>query len=97
MGILYILTGTGALALISVGLAMARFDEFRAAYWLFWVSGIVATIGGVSWELTTLEPALIRVGSGLVAGVAVFVFLPMLFRWLNERRLKAGKPPADIS
>jgi hypothetical protein len=54
MGILQILTGSGALTLAALGLAMARFDELRAAYWLFWAAGTVAVIGGVWWELRLL-------------------------------------------
>jgi len=97
MGFLQILTGSGALALVALGLAMARFDELRTAYWLFWAAGIVATIAGLWWELTSADPAVVRVGSGLVAGIAVFVFLPMLFRWLSRREMKAGASPLDTS
>ena len=95
MGLLQILTGSGAIALVALGLAMARFDEFRVALWLFWASGIVATIAGIWYELTTSDQAIIRVPCGLVAGVAVFVFLPMLVRWLRRRELKVGRRPIN--
>jgi hypothetical protein len=92
MGMLQILTGTGGLALVALGLAMVRFDELRAAYWLFWAAGIVTTIGGVWWELTTTDPAPVRIVSGLTAGIAVFVLLPMLFRWLSRRESPNTSP-----
>jgi hypothetical protein len=97
MGLLQILTGSGALALVGLSLAMARFDELKAAYWLFWAAGTVATIGGLWYEFTTLDPAPIRIGSGLIAGVGVFVFLPMLFRWLKRIQVKDGTASRDIS
>jgi len=53
MGFLQILSGTGALALVAIGLAMARFDELRTAYWLFWTAGIVATVSGLWWAHPT--------------------------------------------
>jgi hypothetical protein len=85
MGLLQILTGSGALALVALGLAMARFDELTAALCLFWAAGIVATLAGTWYELTTSDPAIIRVPCGMTAAVAVFVLLPMLIRWLRKR------------
>jgi hypothetical protein len=95
MGFLQILSGSGALALIALGVAMIRLDEFKVAYWLFWAAGVTATLAGLWYEMTSLDPALIRVGSGLIGGIAVFVVLPMGFRWLNRITLKAGTKRLD--
>jgi hypothetical protein len=97
MGLLQILTGSGALALVAIAIAMIRLNEFGIAFWLLWAAGIVAVTAGLWWELTTTDPTVIRMGAGLVAGVAVFVILPMLFRWLDRLKLKAGISPLDTS
>jgi len=97
MGLLQILSGSGALALAAIGIAMTGRNEFTAAYWLFWAAGITATIAGLWYELTSLDPAPLRYGSGFVAGIAVFVVLPMLFRWLHRQKMKAGVLPPDTS
>lgn len=82
---LHILAGSGALALIGIGLSMARFDEYRAAYWLFVSAGAVASVGELWWGATTGDPIIVRMMSGAVTGIAVFVILPMLFSWLSKR------------
>jgi hypothetical protein len=69
---------------------MIRLNAFTAAYWLFWIAGIWATVGALSYEFTTLDPAPIRIGSGLAVGIVVFVLLPMLFRWLRKLKMKVG-------
>jgi hypothetical protein len=97
MGLLHTLSGSGALALVGMGLAMARFDEFRTARLLFWAAGMVAATEDLWWQLTTNDPVVIRIASGLVVGIAVFVLLPMLFRWLNRLELKAALPPSNSS
>jgi hypothetical protein len=97
MGVMQILTGTGALTFVALGLAMARFEELTAAYWLFWASAASATWGGLWWELTSLDTLPIRMAAGFVTGIFVFVILPMLFRWLHKRQVKAGPPRPDIS
>ena len=86
---MWILTGSGALALVALGLAMARFDEFRVAYWLFMAAGIVATFGGLWYGFTTNDSPPLRLTGELVTGIGVFVLLPMLFRWLKRRIMKA--------
>jgi hypothetical protein len=90
MGILQIVSGTGAIALVGLGLALARFDELRSAYWLFWASGVVATLGAFWYGLTTLDPWPLRIGSEAVAGLYIGIALPMLFRWLRIQKVKAG-------
>jgi hypothetical protein len=97
MGLLHILAGSGALALVGLGLAMARFDEFKVARLLFWAAGVVAGIADFWWQFTTTDLALMRIGSGLIVGIAVFVLLPMLLRWLKKRETKAGIPPVNMS
>jgi len=97
MGLFTILTGSGAFALAAFGLAMARFDELKLSRGLFWTSGIAATTGGLWWELTTTEPAALRVGAGITTGIAVFVVLPMVFRWLRRLETQTGSPPSDTA
>jgi hypothetical protein len=97
MGLLHILAGSGALALVSIGLAMLRFDEFKVARYLFWAAGAVAGFTDFWWQLTTTASAPVRIGSGLVAGVAIFVLLPMLLRWLKKRETIAGAQPINMS
>jgi hypothetical protein len=96
MGLLRILAGSGALALVGIGLAMARFAEFKVARYLFWAAAIVAGLEEFWWQLTTSDPLALRIIYGLIAGVAVFVFVPMLLRWLCRQETKAGKVPAGM-
>jgi uncharacterized membrane protein len=90
MGLLHVLAGSGALALVGIGLAMARFDEFKVARALFWAAGLVAGSADFWWQLTTSDPGIVRALCGIVVGIAVFVLLPMLLRWLNRLEAKAG-------
>jgi hypothetical protein len=76
MGISQILAGSGSLALAALGVAMIWLDEFKAAYWLFWASGITATLNGLWYEFATPDSAPMRIGSGIAAGIGVFVVLP---------------------
>lgn len=85
MSPMLILTNSGAMALVALGIAMVRADEFKAARWLFWAAGAVATLYGLWWELTTLDPLLLRILYGAVTAVAVCVLLPMLFEWLSRK------------
>ena len=94
MGPLRILVGSGALAVVGIGITMARGGDFMVSRVLFWAAGIIA--GGYEfwWQLTTTDPLIVRVGDGLAVGIAVFVILPMLFRWLDRLQAKAGNSPA---
>src|SRR5277367_4574798 len=89
MGLLHVLAGSGALALVGIGIAMARFDEFKVARALFWAAGLVAGSADFWWQLTTSDPGFVRAPCGIVVGVAVFVLLPMLLRWLKRLETKA--------
>jgi len=51
MGLLHVLAGSGALALVGIGIAMARFDEFKVARALFWAAGLVAGSADFWWQL----------------------------------------------
>jgi len=61
---------------------MVKFDELRVAWWMFLAAGAVGGGQDFWWQLTTTDPPFMRVITGLVAGVAVCVLLPILFRWL---------------
>ena len=97
MGLLHALAGSGALALVGIGLAMARFDEFKAARALFWAAGIVAGSADFWWQLTTSDPGLVRALCGIVVGIAVLVLLPMLLRWLDSLETKGATLTAGTS
>jgi hypothetical protein len=97
MGLLHTLVASGGLTLVGIGLAMVRFDEFKVARGLFWSAGILAGGADFWWQLTTTDSISTRIGTGLVVGLAIFVFLPMLLRWLTEREKKDGTPPINIS
>ena len=86
MGFLQVLAGSGALAVFALGVAMIRLNEFTAAYYLFLASGAFATVGGLWYGFTSLDSLLLRYGSGFMAGIFVFVLLPIALRWLEQIR-----------
>jgi zinc transporter ZupT len=90
MGFLQILAGSGALAVFAIGVAMIRLNEFLAAYYLFIVSGVIATLAGLWYGFTSPDSIAMRWGSGFVAGIFVFVLLPIALRWLKRIQEKDG-------
>jgi predicted outer membrane lipoprotein len=90
MGFLQIISGSGALALAFGSVTMATRNEFSWAFGLFWASAFFAVTTALWYSLTAQDPAILRIGSELVAAFYVGVILPALFRWLNGLKQKAG-------
>lgn len=95
MSLLQLLTGFGALTFVGLGLSMARFDEFRAAFWLFVVAGLVAVLGGAWAEVSSGDSFFVRSINGVVAALAAFVVCPILIVWLQKKEFAwlSKQPP----
>jgi hypothetical protein len=97
MGFFQIISGSGTLALALGVWTMASRSEFGWAYWLFWASAVVAAVSAFWYGLTTFDPWPLRIGSEAVAGLFIGVVLPMLFRWMQKQKAKAGIVSPTIS
>jgi hypothetical protein len=80
-----LVTGFGALAFVGVGLSMARFDEFCAAFWLFVMAGLVAILGGAWGEVCSVDSFFVRAINTVIAALAAFVICPILIVWLQRK------------
>ena len=85
MFLLQIFTGFGALAFVGVALSFARFDEFRTAFWLLVIAGIVSLLGGGWSEMASTDPFWLRAVDGAATGIATFLICPMLIVWLQKK------------
>jgi hypothetical protein len=77
---------------------MARFDEFKWAFWLFVTAVVVALVAGVWWEITDNGPFFVRIVIGCVTSLAIFVVMPMLLAWLwkKEREWQSKQRQAGL-
>lgn len=77
---------------------MARFDEFKGAFWLFVSAAVVTLVDGIWWEITANSPFFIRAVVGCVTALAIFVIMPMLFVWLwkKEREWQSKQRQAGL-
>ena len=82
---------TVGLSLASIGLGMIRLEEFKIARRFFWTGAIVFSLPCFLWQLTTQDPFGLRLLSGAIASVSIFVVFPAALRWLRKRELMAGR------
>ncbi len=94
--ILRIVGPTGALSLVGIGLGMIRLEEFLIARIIFWISAAFFGTTDFIWQLTTRDEWWFRAISGTVTSIVLLTIFPILLRWLQKRKLMAGKRQPSV-
>jgi hypothetical protein len=87
----------GAISIVGIGLRFVSFAEFRIARWLVWSGAVLFGLTGIAWQLLTPDPWWLRLISGAVETVVVFVLFPMLLEWMRQREAKSVKSSSEVA